>query len=229
MSALAVRPRGLTGRISGGHLLTLAAGLLGAAATLTVLRSADDTVRITVAGHDLEPGARLAAGDLTTAEVGRQGEVTGRFVPADDAPALLGKVVIAPIARGDPLLASNLRDAAASDGLRAMSFAVETSRAVGGALDVSDRVDVLAADRDGAVGYVLVDAEVLARSTSGDGSPIRGPGDELTVTLSVDADGARRLASALAVGEITVVRSTGAEPLGAIGWYGEELGGGPST
>jgi len=219
MSTATARPRGLVGRLSGGHLLTLAAGLLGAACTFAALRAIDDTVDVAVARHDLPPGTRVQRSDLTAAAIRADGELLRRLVRADDAEELVGRVVVDEIDGGDPVLMSSLRSAAAPDGQRAMSFAVSESRAAGGAIEAGDRVDVLATDRDGDVGYALVDAEVLARSDAGDGAPIRSGGDELTLTLAVDADGARRLAAALAADDITVVRATGAKPIDAVVWF----------
>ncbi len=61
-------------------------------------------------------------------------------------------------------------------------------------------------------GYVLVDAAVIAVDTPAAGPLSRGS-DDLTISLVVDADGARRLAAALEAGSVSLVRATGAAPL----------------
>ena len=93
-----------------------------------------------------------------------------------------------------------------------MSFPIPRSRAVGGALVVGDRVDVLGVLRNsGRSGYVATDVQVLAFSSRGSG-PLQGS-DDASVTIAVDSDAAARIASALETGTITLVRATGATPL----------------
>jgi Flp pilus assembly protein CpaB len=93
-----------------------------------------------------------------------------------------------------------------------MSFPVPRSRAVGGALDAGDRVDVLAVQRTtGRSGYVATNVQVLAFS-SRDAGPLLGS-DDASITVAVDSAAAARIASALETGTITLVRSTGASPL----------------
>ena len=46
-------------RVSGTHLVVVAAGLLALVANLAVLRSADDRVGVVVAGTELGPGTVL--------------------------------------------------------------------------------------------------------------------------------------------------------------------------
>jgi Flp pilus assembly protein CpaB len=93
-----------------------------------------------------------------------------------------------------------------------MSFPIPRSRAVGGSLVAGDRVDVLSVHRtSGRSGYVAADVQVLAFSTRGSG-PLQGS-DDASVTIAIDSAGAARVAAALEVGTITLVRATGATPL----------------
>lgn len=209
----------VAGRLSAGHVLMLVSGLIGAAATYSVLRSADHTVAVVVARHDLRSGDRLAASDLATGRVAADSTLLEHFVRVDERAALIGRILVAPATAGAPMRREDVRATAASDGKRAVSFAVPFERAVGGELDVGDRVDVLAVDRDGNVGYALVDAEILDRVQADTGAPIRGGSGDLTLTVAVDASGARRLAAAVHTGDVTVVRSTGADELGHIEWF----------
>jgi Flp pilus assembly protein CpaB len=198
----------------------LAAGLLGAVGMLAALRAADARVEVLVAAHDLRTGDRVEADDLRTGRLAADDALLRSFTPASQRDALIGLVVVSPVAAGAPVLDDALRSGAAPDEGRAMSFSVSADRAVSGAIDLGDRIDVLAVDRDGTVRYALVDTLVLDRSAASDRAPIRGSGpDELTLTVAVDATGAGRLAAALADGEITVVRATGAARLDAVEWY----------
>jgi Flp pilus assembly protein CpaB len=209
----------IVGRLSAGHVLMLVAGLIGAAATFSVLRAADDTVAVVVARNDLRSGARLTESDLGSGRVAADAALLGHFVRAADHSELIGQVLIVPARAGAPVLRQDVRAVAASDGRRAVSFAVPVERGVGGALDAGDRIDVIAVDRDGNVGYALVDAEVLDRAQADTGAPIRGGSGDLTLTVAVDAIGARRLAAAIHAGDVTVVRSTGADALGEVTWF----------
>ncbi|PLS75322.1 MAG: hypothetical protein CYG61_07985 [Actinobacteria bacterium] len=89
-----------------------------------------------------------------------------------------------------------------------MSLPVERQHAVGGALRPGDRVDVI----DGAeASFVVTNAEVLAVPNLSNGN-LSGTGS-YAITIAVDAQGALRLAAAIAGGKVEVVRSTGAEAL----------------
>jgi Flp pilus assembly protein CpaB len=212
--------RGVTARLSGGHLLMLAAGLLGAVSTFAALRAADDATAVVVADQDLRAGDHIASSDLAIVRIGADDRVLGRFVSQSDIGDLVGMVVSAPIERGTPILDQYVRAPAAPDRARAMSFSVSADRAVAGAVEIGDRIDVLAVDRDGVVGYALANALVMDRDRGGDGAPIRSAGSEdITLTVAVDSESARRLAAALADGDITVVRSTGATPIDRIVWF----------
>jgi Flp pilus assembly protein CpaB len=155
--------------------------------------------------------------------VSSDSELTRELIGAADVDDLVDLIVTAPIEAGSPVLTEHLDDDAAPDGGRAMSFSVPADRAAGGAIGVGDRIDVLAADRDGSVGYALADALVLDASDGDDGTPIdRGGIRDITITVAVDAPGALRLAAAVAAGDVTVVRATGATALDAVDWIETE-------
>ncbi len=203
----------------------LGAGLLGAVGTIAVLRGGDTPTEIVVAADDLQVGDRIERDHLAVGLVDAQGAVEAHFVPAADLDSIIGGVVTAPIATDSPVLREVVRSEAAPGRARAMSFSIAADRAVGGDLEVGDRIDVLAVDRDGAVGYALVDALVMGRATAADDAPLRGgTSDEITVTVAVDAAGAARLAAAIADGDVTVVRSTGAEAIDNVVWFDDDPG-----
>ena len=151
---------------------------------------------------------------LRVTSVHVDGPVQATLLDASSLDATRGRVAVEHIAAGELVSRDAVRDATDGDAPRAMSFPIPRSRAVGGALVVGDRVDVLAVHRTtGRSGYVATDVQVLAFSTRGSG-PLQGS-DDASVTLALDADGASRIASALEVGSITLVRATGAAPLRA--------------
>ena len=78
---------------------------------------------------------------------------------------------------------------------------------------------MLASANDGSgSGYVLVGVDVVAVHSAGSG-PLRGSDGQLSITVAVDADGARRLAAALHAADLLVVRSTGAAPVASVPWF----------
>jgi Flp pilus assembly protein CpaB len=190
--------------------MMLAAGLVGALATMTVLRSADDRVPVLIARDDLAPGTVVEADDFRVARVQADPSAMSRLVHADDLDALAGRVVTARIGEGRFVVRDDLELAADARARRSMSFPIERSRALDGQLVAGDRVDVVAtSERRADADYVATDVEVLRVGGGGGSSPLGGT-DTLTVTLAVDASNALDLATALHGGDLVLVRSTGA-------------------
>ena len=203
--------RGLATRLSTGHVVMIVAGLLGVVLTLSVLRGADDRRQILVAAKDLVPGAVIDAQSVRVERIDASRGVLASTYAPDDLDALRGRVATAAIAKGALVTRGAVRPREAGAASRSMSFPLAKARAMAGALETGDRVDVLAVQHDGAqAGYVMTDVEVLDVDGAG-GGPLGAP-DELTVTLAVDAEAAVRLAAALEGGTVTLVRSTGAAP-----------------
>jgi len=197
--------------MSSGHVVMLLAGALGVLCTTSLLRRADDTTSMLAAARDLAPGTVVAPGDVRPVRAGGDADALASFVPAD-AP-VAGQVVTAPVAAGTLLTSQALRPPAAGAATRVMSFALARPRAVGGALRTGDRVDVLAvAKATGEATYVLGDVEVVAVDDGG-GGPLGSGGDEITVSLALDAKGAAEVATALETAAVTLVRATGAPPI----------------
>jgi Flp pilus assembly protein CpaB len=200
--------------MSTGHVVMLLAGLLGVILTTGVLRNAGDDTAVLVAAEDLVPGTVLDDRAVRLARLDASAEVLGSLVPADAVDDVTGQVVTAAVAEGALLTSDVLAPESSGAAGRAMSIPLPRARALGGALDVGDRVDVLAVAQGGSdAAYVMTDAEVLA--VEGDRSGPLGDADELTITLAVDAERALALATALEAGPVTLVRSTGAPPLAA--------------
>jgi Flp pilus assembly protein CpaB len=211
-SAGVLRRRALASRVSTGHVVMLLAGLLGALLTLTLLHASNDTTPMLAAARDIAPGTVIEASVLRTAHIHADAATLATLFGAHDLDAVRGHVAIEAIPAGALVTRGAVRAAGAGEAPRAMSFPIPRSRAVGGALDVGDRVDVLAVQRtSGRSGYVATNVQVLAFS-SGEAGPLQGS-DDASVTVAVDSAAAARIASALETGSVTLVRATGAPPL----------------
>jgi hypothetical protein len=134
-------------------------------------------------------------------------ELAARAVHVDDAETLVGRRVLAALEPGDLLLASGLAAAGEEPGTSTFTFAVPADAAVGGALTVGDRVDVLATagtGNDATTAYVIRAAPLSSATATGGG--LGGDVLRLTVELARQAD-VQALAHALATAEVVVVRS----------------------
>ncbi|MDP9389220.1 MAG: RcpC/CpaB family pilus assembly protein [Actinomycetota bacterium] len=199
--------RPVTTRVPPSLALAVVAAVLAA---LFYLRATGgpEGVLVAVAARDIAAGEAVGAGDFRFSEVATSSRVLATLVPRKDLAALDGAIATRGIVEGSPLLRADLVAPAAGGVQRAMSLPVEREHAVGGALRPGDRVDVI----DGAEGsYVVTNTEVLAVPNLSSGT-LSATGD-YAITIAVDAQGALRLAAAIAGGKVEVVRSTGAEVL----------------
>ncbi len=187
----------------------LVAGCLAAVLNYGLLRGADATRQVAVAAVDLHPGDRLSADAVRLVEVPADTSLPGLLTPGDVA-ALEGGVLSTRVVAGEPVRAGDLREEAATDGLRAMSIPIESGHAVDGALRAGDRVDVIEVGEGGAR-YLATDLEVLG-VTDAEGGALGGIGG-FAVTVAVDAPTALDLAAALRNEALEIVRSTGAAPV----------------
>jgi Flp pilus assembly protein CpaB len=188
-------------------------GLLGALLTLTALHAADHTTPILVAARDLPSGTVIDARAVRVARVHTDAATLATLIDSDQLDAITGHVAVEDIPEGTLLTRAALRSAAAGRSPRAMSFPIPRSRAVNGALDAGDRIDVLAVQRNtGRAGYVASTLEVLDFRSQESG-PLQ-ESDDASITIAVDAPAAARIASAIETGTITLVRATGSAPLG---------------
>ena len=194
-------------RLSSGHLVMIAAGLVGVVLTVALLRQADQRDDFAVAAHALTPGTVLSEGAIswTAARI-------DNHVPAirrDDVSDLMGMIVTEQIDEGELLSPNDFRPVAAPDGLRAMTFPIDRTRAVNGDLQPGDRVDVIyAGDRE--VEIIIAAAEVLAVNDDGGGALDAGL-EQFSITLAVDAEQSQLLTAAVTDGDVMLARSTGAE------------------
>ncbi|MEX1007213.1 MAG: Flp pilus assembly protein CpaB [Acidimicrobiia bacterium] len=200
--------RKLTARFSSGHLVMVVAGLLGMVLGIAALRRDPGGVEVAVAAHQIHAGETVTAGDFRTERVQMGRELLATFVRARDVRGLRGRIAAATIESGEPVIRRELRPRAAKAGLRAMSIPIDPARAVGGRLAAGDRIDVLfAGDRE--VSIIVRDAEVLGVDAKGRGG-IGETSSPFTVTIAVDARQSQLLAAAIADGDISIARTTGA-------------------
>jgi Flp pilus assembly protein CpaB len=206
--AVGVPRRTFTGRFSSGHLVMIVAGLLGMVLGIAALRHEPGGVEVAVAAREIRAGESVTAGDFRTARVQMKQALLATFVLARDMRQVRGRIATATIESGEPVIRRELRPRAAKAGLRAMSIPIDPSRAVGGRLASGDRIDVLfAGDRE--VSIIVRDAEVIAIDAKGRGG-IGETSSPFTVTIAVDARESQLLAAAIADGDISLARTTGA-------------------
>lgn len=204
-----IRAKGLRrsplSRLSFGHVVMIAAGLLAFLLNVYLVRSKDETMEVVVAARPISAGSRLGLDDLSSELVEAGGPFVDRIISGDAVDQLIGYVVVRDIAAGAPMMSDDLRLPASSDGRRAMSIPILSDHAVGGALHVGDRVDVISAEK-GQGRFVAVAIEVLDVS-AGDS---RSSGDRLGVVVAVSEAEALAIAGALDGSAVHLVRSTGA-------------------
>lgn len=186
----------------------LLAGLLLFVATFLLLRDRETSYRVLTAEGDIRAGTVVGAGSFSHAEVKVGDDVLAGLLQAQQAAEVEGWVAANSIAAGELVSRLDLRAPAAPSDLRAMSFPIEAQRAAGGDLATGDRVDVVVVV-GGVPQYVATDLEVLAVAAPGDRGALGG-GAGFGLTVAVDPDEALALAQALSVGDVTVLRSTGA-------------------
>lgn len=204
--AVSAAPRwaraGLTPRaVAGGTLVALAfIGVAQAHAAAggpppdTFVAAARTVAPGTVLGPD---DLALVAGDLPPATIERT------FAAPDE---LVGARTLAPLAPGEPLLASQVAPAATPGPPGPeVAVAVPAERALAGDLRPGEAVDLLASFPVGPTRPVAADALVLAVGRPGDGL-LAGPTD-LVLTLRLpDADDLTQVVAAVDNGRLTVVR-----------------------
>ncbi len=210
---LPVRNRSLRSTIHGAHILVALAGMLGALLTLTALRDAKQTVAVVAFDRSVPMGTALRSSDLTTVEVGAEGGALTGLYRGNDVGALVGTIVVSPIRKGDMVRRSDVRAPAADGAKRSISFALDSADAVGGAIEVGDRIDIVGVAQNGTKsGYVVTDASVLSVSNPQASGPLRSTDRKVTITIDIEPDAALRLVAAQTAGKIVVVRATGAAP-----------------
>lgn len=193
------------GRPAAAHWLIVVAALVALVANYAYLRAQDRTVPAAVATVDLPVGHPIDRTEVGTVDVRVDDELEALLMVPDEFDGTY--LTTRPVAAGTLLFRSDV-DTSLPGG-RTMSFPVKPERAVGGALRVGDRIDIIHA-ADGTARYLLTGIDVVDVNSGSEGQ--LGAGDYV-ITVSVADGEALALAGALTEGEITVVRSTGAPPV----------------
>jgi Flp pilus assembly protein CpaB len=197
------------GRVSRGHLVMALAGIVGVVLSFAVLRQRDGDTAVLVAAHEIRAGERISSSDFRTTRATLTPAVLATVAQAGDRRRLVGRIAGSTVAEGELVTTRTLRRHAAPHGLRAMSIPIDPSRAVGGRLGAGDRVDVLFAGQE-AVSIIVADAPVLAVDARGRGG-IGESSSPFTVTIAVTPRQSQLVAAAVADGDISLARTTGAE------------------
>lgn len=168
---------------------------------------------IAVANSDIAAGQRVTAGSFRSVQVNLPSDQLNRLLSFDDVSQFDGYVTTSALSNGDVVLKSGLRAESATDGLRAMSVPIDKTRAVGGALSVGDRVDVISANEAGVATFSARNLQVIAVQ-DGQGGALSGS-STFSITVAVAPADASAISNAINNGKFDVVRSTGATPLAA--------------
>jgi pilus assembly protein CpaB len=197
------------GRVSRGHVVMALAGVVGVVLSFAVLHEREGATAVLVAAHEIRAGETIAPADFRTVRATLTPGVLATVARGHDRSRLAGRIAGSTIAEGELVTIRTLRHRAAPHGLRAMSIPIDPARAVGGRLAAGDRVDVLFAGRQ-AVSIIVADAPVLAVDARGRGG-IGESASPFTVTIGVTARQSQLVAAAVADGEISLARTTGAD------------------
>lgn len=209
------RRRSIAERLTLNVVVGLVAALLAFVLAATLLRDRREMVTIAVATEAIPAGAVITPAMIDPSEVPAETTFAESLMSYDAV--VSGQLVASrTLQAGEPLTASAVGSATATSGQRVMSIPLEVWQAANGDIEVGDQVDVIEAGRDGAARYVLTGASVVGRSGSeaSGGLVSNSRVGDLVISVEVDADEALLLAAAIESGNITVVRSTGAPPVG---------------
>jgi Flp pilus assembly protein CpaB len=194
----------------------IASALLAFVLVVSVLQDRTATVRVLVADQEILPGAPVTADAVRQITVPAGNDLVDSLATLnmlDDEPTASQR-----IAPGDPITLTALAPTGSTSGLRAMSLPIDQIDAVGGDLSPGDRVDVIAAT-GGSARYVAVDLEVLATKIDDSTGGLTNSGvlSSYYIIVAVDDQTALELALALDTAEVSILRSTGANPIDAAG------------
>jgi Flp pilus assembly protein CpaB len=201
------RHRGLPGgrAVIGGVLMGLAA--VGVYVTYAQAQS-DPTDPVVVAARDLQVGEVLGVGDLRVIEADLPEPTAGGAFSSTEA--VVGRVVLGPIADGELVQAGALTDGPASPDLHEVALRLPPGQIALGRLKAGERVDVFATVDDRTTSVVRGAAVVQIEA---DDSGSLTSSREVTLIVAVPSgDAVAAVVHALRTGDVTVVRSTFTEP-----------------
>lgn len=194
-------------RVAPGHIIMVVAGLVAFLLTYAALRDDADYLEVAVAAADLRVGTPLETSMLSTVRMALVDSAAppGVLSLAEAEAAIADGAVIANAVPAGSLLRSAdvARETIARP--RAMALPIDRAHAVDGVLRSGDVIDIVVVE-SGAARFALVGIPVLAVTDTG------GAGRTVVLTVELDAASSLRLAHAMSVGSLQVVRATGAVP-----------------
>ena len=201
------------GRAVVGALLVTAAAVATFATYLDA--TAEPTTAYLVATEPVEPGTRFATGEELRAVFGSltvelAPPLSERAIPVGELDTLVGRVLVAPLGRGDLVTRTSVVDDGGVAPAQTLSFSLPRDAAVGGTLRPGERVDVLATygASDSAYTAYIVRGVPLLRVTGPDGGPV-GTATDVVLTVAVTELGdVQALGHAASTATVFVTRST---------------------
>jgi Flp pilus assembly protein CpaB len=190
-------------------LLLVALSILGG---LRLAATSDRTVPVYVAARDLPADHVLTAADFRVARIHASDEVVGSLVKADRAAPPVHRVLRFPLPEG-ALVATSTLGGVASTG-REITIPIGSDHALGGALQVGDRVDILASfdkGTDAAKTLTVAARASVVDVVHADGLFGQHEGELSAITVSVAPDDVVFVAFAVRNGELDVVRASSAQ------------------
>jgi Flp pilus assembly protein CpaB len=168
-----------------------------------------------IATHDLSPGERLTAADITVVPLDIPSAAVRRQIFGSPEELLAANAtMLAPVGAGALIESSDVVGRGGPAGTREMSLDIDRSRAVGGTLKPGEYVDILSTFGSGPTSYtevVVPHVEVLTDTPDSIGS---GGTTQLIVFAIPDGTSAEALADAAIAAQVTLVRSA-EQPAGA--------------
>lgn len=167
--------------------------------------------RYVVAARSISAGTTIQASDLEMVAVDLpEGPGSRSFA---NTSVLLGRIAVAPIAKGELLQASAISDGASAGTSFQVSIPIDRARALDGMLQAGERVDVLVTYSGSDVARTLVVARraQIVRLASSSRGALAGGGD-LIVVLALPSPGeVLAVTHGSQAGKVTLVRATGVD------------------
>lgn len=183
----------------------VAAGLIAATANYALLTMDDPAAEVALLAQAAPAGTPVEQLAIEMAPLDLPDPSGAQLLAGPAAiDALAGQVTVTRLEAGVLLRVSDLR-VPSGEGMSAMSLPIDRARAVGGVLQAGDHVDVIAGEEQAS--YVVRDVQIIDVVEPGTG--IGAATADHAVTVSVDADQALRLAQALRIGALDIVRTAG--------------------
>lgn len=174
-----------------------------------------------LARRTLVVGQRVGAADLESATLDLKGTPLAASAYTDQG-SLVGSLVVTPVRAGELIQAGDVLDSTTAAPERQVSFPIDPARAVGGNLQVGDRVDVIAtfgSGSDATTSLVGSGLRVIGRSDAASGITTSSGATEVVTLALSSSDDPLALVQAINSAQLLLVRSTGADPLPDTGPY----------